>query len=523
MKTNVSWLYFQRLPAFLKVFLLAAALVTTSFILQSNIGINLGDEGFLWYGTIHTALGEVPIRDFQSYDPGRYYWGAAWFKIFGNDSILSLRISTAIFQTIGLAFGLLSLKRVTQSWWLLAIEGLLLLLWMFPRHKLFEPSIAMAAVYFGILLLERPSLLRHFIAGVFVGLAAFLGRNHGLYAFLSFLLLIFFTWAKLGRNDIFRRFVAWGCGILMGYSPMFFMLFVVPGFFESFVDSIKFLFRLGGTNLPLPVPWVWYPNYSEMNLIQAANAFSIGIFFLILPLFNTLILIQLFLSKRDALRLKHPLIASTFVSFLYMHYAFSRADLGHLAQAIHPLLIGLMCLPSMFRGNFKKKANTGLLSITFAATLLSVGLVSPYYLRVTAPPEQYVQRSVTGDTLWMDVATANLIDTVIKINNQLIQPNEGLLIAPHWPTFYPIVQRKSPIWDIYLLFPEVEDRQKTMIEELRKKNVNWIILGDIALDGRDELRFKNTHPLLWNHFQEDFEVIGTKSLPDNYELLQRKE
>lgn len=126
--------------------------------------------------------------------------GAVWFKIFGNDELISLRISTAIFQSLGLTFGLLSLKRVIQSWWLLTVAGLILLLWMYPNFYIFEPSMAMAAVYFAILLIEKPSLIRHFITGVFVGLSAFIGLNDALYTFLSFLLLIVFIWVKLNIN-----------------------------------------------------------------------------------------------------------------------------------------------------------------------------------------------------------------------------------------------------------------------------------------------------------------------------------
>lgn len=150
----------------------------------------------------------------------------------------------------------------------------------------------MAAVYFAILLIERHSLLRYFIAGVFVGLSAFMGLNHGLYTFLSFLLLLVFIWVKLDRNDVLRRLLTWGVGIIVGYSPMLFMLVTIPGFFESFEDSIKFYFRLGGTNLTLPVPWTWRVNYFEMNFTQAANALFKGLFFIIFPLFNALIIIS---------------------------------------------------------------------------------------------------------------------------------------------------------------------------------------------------------------------------------------
>ena len=60
-----------------------------------------------------------------------------------------------------------------------------------------------------------------------------------------------------------------------------------------------------------------------------------------------------------------------------------------------------------------------------------------------------------------------------------------------------------------------------MIEELNKKNVNWVILGDVPLDGRDELRFKNTHPLIWQHLMQNFEVVE-QTLPYNHQLLHRK-
>lgn len=504
-----------------KVFLLSIALAILLFSIEGNIGINLADEGFLWYGTIRTVLGEVPLRDFQSYDPGRYYWGSAWFQLFGNDGIMSLRLSNAIFQSLGLTFGLLCLKKVTRSGWVLTLQGILLLLWMYPRHKLFEPSIAMAAVYFAVLLIENPSLRQHLITGVFVGIAAFLGRNHGLYAFVSFFLLIIFIQFKLDRQNLSQRYFAWVSGIFIGYSPMFLMLFFIPHFWQSFIQVMQLIVRLRHTNIPLPIPWFWAIDYARLSSIERLQYFSQGLLFFILFLFNSFI-IYFFLLKSDRLKNKTLAIASAFTNLTYMHYAFSRADLPHLAQSIHPMLIGLMAFPYIFEVDFCKTLKIAWFAILLAITIFAVGTSHPYYLQTTAEPGQYIRAQILNDSLWIDRETDNIIEVVKNIDRQLIASDEELLIIPHWTTLYPILQRQSPVWDIYLLFPETADRQQATIEELAQKKVNWVILGDIALDNRDELRFKNTHPLVWKHFMEEFEIIPDWELPDRYQLLHRK-
>ncbi len=502
--------------------LLSLALVALSFWLQGDIGINLADEGFLWYGTARAAQGDVPLRDFQSYDIGRYYWGAAGLKVFGS-GIIPLRESQAMFQFIGLACGLLTLRRVLRSWWMLTLSGVLLLGWMYPLYRAYETTISLAGVYFAVLLLENPTPPRHFIAGVFVGAAALFGRNHGVYGFVGFLLLIIFIWWKICWNDLAKRILAWSAGILVGYSPMVVMLILVPGFLAGFRESMLVMFHRGTPNLALPIPWPWLPSIhsGQLSFLESAKLASVGVLFLLLPVFYISAGATLLASPRETLRSRALLVASAFIGVMYMHHAFSRADIVHLASSIHPVLIGLIALPYTFA--VRRAVAVALFGALFVISYYSVGTASPYFRKASAPTGAYVHANIGGDRLWVGGIAALVIDTVSRINAQRVRPGEGLLVAPHGPGFYPILQRTSPLWDLYFLFPETELRQKDMIARLRQQNVNWVILGDSPLDGRDDLRFRNTHPLVWNHFMDEFETVPVDELRWwSYQLLHRK-
>lgn len=228
------------------LFLLAVGLVSLNFCLQGRVGINLADEGFLWYGAAQTAAGQVPLRDFQSYDPGRYYWIAVWAPVFGT-GLVGVRLAVAVFQLGGVFLSLLVVRRVVSSWWGRGIVGVLLIAWMFPYYKIFESTIAIAAVYVGVCLLECPSRRRHFLAGVFVGGATFFGRNLGLYSFLAGALLIAFSQLRIQREAALSRLGAWGLGLVVGSLPSLLMVLVIPSFAQAFLESILWLISLGTT------------------------------------------------------------------------------------------------------------------------------------------------------------------------------------------------------------------------------------------------------------------------------------
>ena len=501
-------------------FLLALALTGLWFWLQEGLLLNLADEGFLWYGAWRTALGEVPMRDFQSYDPARYYWIAGWSRLFG-DSILGVRAAVALFQLVGLTFGLLALRRVVRSWWQLALAGSLLLLWMYPRHKVFDHSIAMAAVYFALLLVEKPSVARHFVAGVFVGVAAFFGRNFGLYCLVSFLVLILFIRFKQDHTrDLDKRLAGWAAGIALGYSPMLIMLALVPGFGQAMMESLALLVRIKGTNLALPVPWPWTVDLSGPLEVGPLRDLTTGILFMLLPLFYAGAGLLLVASRQAWEGPQRLLAASVVVGASFIHHAFSRAELGHLAQAIHPFLLGVIALPLLVKGRYVRLLAALPLAMVVVLSMATALVVTPRFQKILAPEEAFTKLDVHGVPLRVYTSTANLIHGVERVA-QRVGEGEQLLIAPHWPGFYPLLERKSPLREIYFLFPETEARQRQMIRELEAQNVTWIILGDVPLDGRDALRFRHTHPLLWDYFQTHYQPVQAEGLPDNYQVLIR--
>ncbi|MBW2284028.1 MAG: hypothetical protein JRF65_05435 [Deltaproteobacteria bacterium] len=504
----------------IKALLLAFGLAGTWFWIQGDLLLNLADEGFLWYGTWQTSLGGVPMRDFHAYDPGRYYWVSGWSVLFGT-GIMGMRAAVVLFQATGLFFGLLALRRVIRPWWGLAMAGALLVVWMYPSHKMFGHSLAMAAVYFGVLLLEKPSLLRHFAAGIFVGVAAFFGRNHGLYSFAAFLALILLIRVKWDRERLFQRLAVWGAGISVGYSPMLLMCVLVPGFFDSLVDSIVFFFRIKATNLPLPVPWPWTVDFSGANRTAAASSFSTGLLYLILPLFYAGFGLYFIFSRKEMTGRQRLLAACILVGALYLHRSFSRASVSFLAQGIHPFLMGAVSLPFLARKGLTKTLSWALLTLVAVLTWFSVVTVSPYYRMASAAEGSFAELKVSGSRLGVYRSTAELVRSVERIHAR-VGAEERLLIAPHWPGFYPLLKQASPLWETYFLFPETTDRQMRMIRRMDTEKVNWVILGDVPLDGWEDLRFQNTHGLLWQHIMANFEPVPAEGLPWNYQLLKRK-
>lgn len=501
-----------------------AVVLTAGFHLAfARQGINLADEGFLLYGVQRVLAGEVPLRDFQAYEPARYYWCAAWCAVKG-DGFLALRGALAAFQAVGLYCGLLVARRAFADRRLMFPIGLVLLAWMFPRYRVFESGLAMMAVLAALLLIERPSLGRHFLVGGFTGLSACFGRNLGLYSAVGTgaLVLALALHVREGRGAVLaRRTAVWCLGILIGFSPLLGMMAFVPGFARSLLDSILF-FAEQGSNNPLPYPWPWRLGHETLSTLERM---AVGCAFLLPVLVYPVGIVTGFFTPAGKLDRRAALIAASFVGAGFAHQASVRSDIFHLAGCIHPALLATLAVPRAF--GFERRAipiliASGLLMVmTLLATLGTNPLLN--HLRPGSKQRPPVTRTIAGDELRLEPVTAAHVDKIQQVFDDHVPSGERyVFMAPTYPALYPILDKLSPTWGIYFLWPGSLESQTRILRDLEAKNVRWMFIVEAPIDNRPELRFQNSHPLVWRYVLDHCERIPTPTLPTNHFLFRRR-
>ncbi|MGR8978610.1 MAG: hypothetical protein ACU84H_00760 [Gammaproteobacteria bacterium] len=489
---------------------LAVFFVAALFLWQGNKGFNLWDEGYLWYGTQRVMLGEVPLRDFKAYDPGRYYWSAALMTLWGDNGIMALRSGVAIFQTMGLFAGLILIARSAkkQSITYLLLSAITLVLWMYPRHKLFDISLSILQMGVLAFLIQKPTSGRFFTAGLCIGLAAVFGRNHGVYGAAGSIGAM--LWMRINPAEgpgIIKGFLLWTAGVIAGYAPVLIMALGVPGFAGAFLDSILYQFEVKATNLELPVPWPWRVDYASLPPGEAVSGFLIGLFFIGIVAFGLLSIAWIIRQRHQDKQVSPVLAAASFQALPYAHYAYSRADVGHLALGIFPLLVGSLALLSAEPAKIK----CPLAIMLCAASFWIMHGFHPGWQCYDS--KKWVTVKISHSSLQVDPGTAKDVALLRKLADRYAPDGRSFIAAPVWPGAYALLERKSPMWDIYPLFPRSQAFELTEIERIKTAEPRFVFIFDLAVDGREELRFRNLRPLIHRYIVDHFEPIPHSGNP----------
>lgn len=224
--------------------LLAAAMFALSFDAELS-----QDEAYVWYGALRTLEGQVPLRDFRAYEPGRYYWCALWMLFFG-DGIVAVRVAAHAFFLLGLCAALAGLRIAGIEWSVAIAAGIVLSVWAPLYQSLFEPSLLMIGFLAGVLVLVHPSPLAFLLAGFVVGSSAIFGVNYGLYLGAALLGLTSLIWWKSMDLTLPGSVGVFLLGISLGLIPLLAMFLFVRGFFKVFYQRrVRAVLVRGSSNL----------------------------------------------------------------------------------------------------------------------------------------------------------------------------------------------------------------------------------------------------------------------------------
>lgn len=473
--------------------LLAGAICFLFMYWQRRYDLNLADEGFLWYGAQRIGSGELPLRDFQSYDPGRYFWAAAWMGFLGDDGVVALRIGNAVWGaiTVWIATWAVTLGRGDRGPLRVLIVGLIFALWMVPAYKVSD-SFALVLLMLGLTrLVQRPTAIRCFQAGLCWGMAAMIGINHALYGAVAGL----FTFLYVGGtpHPVRSAISAFG-GAVAGYSPVIALHAIAPGFTAAYLDGIARLFEYGETNQALPFPTILgFLQVPQMGFLMAATETLAGLLFIGVPILW--LLLSWHLRRHEARARATPIIpAALILSLPYAHYAYSRADPLHVAVSVLPVMAAMLAVGLEAR----LAARRVILAATFLFSLIFTAHMHPGYYHLRG----YLTEAVTvrGDRLLVRPQTAASIRAVQKVAQAAGSAN--FFAGPYMPGAYALAGRKAPVWEIYMLFPARPARQQAEIARLKRDGVRHALIKDERADGRPDLGLAQTHPLIFDYLQK---------------------
>ncbi len=489
-----------------------AALGLSALLFASEVdrGFDLADEGFLWHGVERTARGEVPERDFQAaYEPGRYYWAALFQHALGP-GLFSLRAATASFGAIGLALGLCAAARGLAGRASLLALALVLALWMGPRHKLFEPAVALAAALAFTRLLERPDSGRHAQAGAAVGLALCIGRNHALYCAAALAACLAWLWLRAGIRPRARALAACAAGGAAGALPLALLCAAAPGYAQAFASNVVF-YAVHGANQPLPVPWPWRSS-------GAAVGPGISLGFALEALLPLALCVSLW-RRRDVTPARAAALASASVALAYSHHAFARADAAHLAQALPPLLVAAASWP---RATGRRALEPALLGALVGLCLLALPELRPSLAERLAPrPEPLAALDVRGQRLWLPRAQARELEALERALASQLPADARLFAAPALPGIHPWLERVAASRRSYFLWPATAAEEERLLDELARPGPLFALLQQGAPFGSDALRFERTHPRVYRELVQSFARVAHAEMPEGYLLLAR--
>lgn len=461
-------------------------------LFENSKGLNLADEGFLWFGITQQLGGKRAIKDFYAYCPGRYLWAQPLYKL--SPSIRSIRWSMTLF--LALAYLAISLiyKHLVGSTFLLSLLGLLLAVSTRPRHKRMDSALAaLLSALTGLFLATQAHTVLAIIS-VLSALVLLVNLNHFLYWTTISTGLLFFS---IGFGKFFSYWLCLAAGLAlgMGIDAIILRRYVGP-LHRHLLGEMRAILSRGSSQGKYRRATPSLKQVFRPGARLSARLFSAA-FFLYIPF----TVVSFIVSMRSQSDLGLQVLSATLLaSVVYFHHAWARADLDHLVQILGPLCCTIFLVLSLPELPLAIRLVGGALGVL--VMLLCQPFIPGFF---NGPHREFPELTpYFGSRIKLTDYEAELVSGIIALA-EATPAGRPLFFAPHFPGAYALLGIDCPTWASFLLHDDGRSADVQIRNDLKQASIGGALVSHLGIDDRSELEFPNLFPLTWNLLCSDFE------------------
>ena len=129
---------------------------------------------------------------------------------------------------------------------------------------------------------------------------------------------------------------------------------------------------------------------------------------------------------------------------------------------------------------------------------------------------------ISNNLLRVHINTAKKVELIHELVKKYSPTNHRFLVTPYWAGAYALFEAKSPMWNIYVVYPANVISQKQEIERIKVANPDFILLLNRPVDNNSKIHFKNLQPLTFQYLESNFKLIKN-NLPEREYRVYLKE
>jgi hypothetical protein len=477
-----------------------------------RVGVDLADEGYLVYGVSCLLKGQIPVRDFRAYDPGRYYWCGLFALIFGRGNFAT-RMAMAVTLAMGLSVVAALVLSATGVPLLSMLMCALALIWMQPRHKQIENFFTILGVFVLCNLFGNSTPFDYAVLGAVIGFSAFFGLNSFVYLVGASVLTFGFGIGVPALISVY----AFGLGLAVGLLPICALCIGAKGYATSYWHrKVAALVKRGTTNLKIPLPWIWAKGRTGFDRLSPARRMTFKWLFTLMPvLFIAGLTVPLIVDVSEMTAAQQLIFTASCVGIVNFYHTLSRADLGHMFQPVLPLGILIAASSFMFFGAIVASI------LVLIAIFASVWLVwqqafhLPNYLRNR---HNLVTCETANDRFLLPAGLANQMTRLKNLTEEWSDKNDPILAVPLHIGVCAMLDRQHAAYDSFPVYPSEATARAAMINDLKATMPKIMLIGTAALDHRKELVFLNNYPEVAALIDQKYRLLEGVGLTEVYVL-----